>query len=438
MADEAWTIQVWESAFDDRARAIAETRAAGRTLEETGAEFGVSGERVRQVITQCRRRMVAAADAARQGWRETLRSAGVSPAVRREVLADALGVRDHVVLESLLPEAGLSAPQTWTGALRGWWTAHPTALDSALRQLVAGVPLHSEALSEAARLAGLPNDIPLIRLLDDPRSKVARNTDGHWVRRNARGRDSAYLHLLEVGSPRTADELVRPMSVPTEKAARGALRRDDRFVQIRPEGTWALTEWAHLRLTPYSNAVEALVAVVTEQGPISRGTLFARITELYPVTPWRLTQCLLSDQIGETVDGLIDLVARGAEPLLEAEPAKPADMAMSGDVLGARILVDRDVLRGSGVRVRSWLTWRLGLRQAPMSRTFTTAGGHAPLTIRRGTSFAQVSTLRGHALELGVVGGCVLALLLNLKEESAQVRHGCQEGSCPARATDSA
>lgn len=437
MFDEGWMIQAWHSGFDDRARAIVEARAAGRTLEEAGAEFRVTRERVRQIITQRQRSLAAVTDLAHQGWREILRSVGAAPAVRREAFAAALGVRDHVVLELLLLEAGLNVPHTWAGSLRGWWTAHPDSLDAALRRLVASAPLAGDALREAARTAGVPEEIPLTDLLNDPRSKVAPNTDGHWVRRKARGRDSAYLYLLDAGRPCTAEELLKPMAVATEKAAREALRRDDRFVLSRPEGSWALAEWSHLRVTPFSNAVEALVAVVTEHGPIARGSLFAKVTELYPVTAWRLTQCLLSDQIGETTDGLIDLVARGAQPIEEAEPAQPATMAVHGDVLGARIPVDRDVLRGSGVRVNSWLTWRLGLRQAPMSRTFASFGGHAPLTVRRGTSFAQVSSLRRHALELEVVDGCVLVLVLNLREVTAQVHHGCEEEACPARATSS-
>lgn len=435
MSDGDWMIRAWHSpALDDRDRAIAAARAAGRTLDDVGDEHGMSRERARQIQVRVQRALAAAADAVHDGWRSTTRAVGEAPATPRAAFAAALGVLDHVALDSLLPEAGLGAPRTWAGPLHGWWTTRPDALDAALRELVETAPLRGDELGQAASAVGVPEDLPLAGLLADSGSRLALSPDGHWVRRRARGRDAAYLWLLEAGRPCTADELLRPMSTTTVAAVREALRRDDRFTQIRPEGTWALTEWSHLRLTSYANAVEALVAVVTESGPISQASLFMKVTELYPVTPWRLKQCLLSDQIGETADGLVDLVARGARPIEEEEPPQPDTMALEGDVLGVRITVNREVLRGSGVGVHSWLTWCLGLRQAPMSRTFATVDGYAALTVRRRTSNAQVSSLRRHALELGMVEGCVLALLFRLSDETAQVRHGCAEGACPARA----
>ncbi|MFF3257087.1 sigma factor-like helix-turn-helix DNA-binding protein [Actinacidiphila glaucinigra] len=435
MSDDEWLIRAWHStALDDRTQAITAARSAGRTLDDVGAEHGMSRERVRQIQLRAQRALAAAADVVHDSWRTALRTAGRGPASPRAAFAAALGVSDHVALDSLLIEAGLGAPSTWAGPLHGWWTTRPDALDAALRELAETAPLRGDELGQAASAVGVPEGVPLTVLLAGSGSRLALSVDGHWVRRRARGRDAAYLWLLEAGRPCKTDELLRPMSATTVGAVREALRRDDRFTQIRPEGTWALTEWSHLRLTPYANAVEALVAVVTGSGPISQASLFMKVTELYPVTPWRLKQCLLSDQIGETADGLVDLVARGARPIEEEEPAQPETMAFEGDVLGVRITVNRDVLRGSGIGVHSWLTWRLGLRQAPMSRTFATVGDHAPLTVRRSTSVAQVSSLRRHALELGMVEGCVLALLLHLSDETAQVRHGCAERECPARA----
>ncbi|MFJ9583833.1 RNA polymerase subunit sigma-70 [Streptomyces acidicola] len=438
MSDKEWLIRAWHStALDDRDRAVAAARSAGRTLDDIGAEHAMSRERARQIQVRVQRALAAAADVSHGDWRTAMRAASEAAATLRTAFAAALWVRDHVSLDSLLIEAGLCAPRTWAGPLHGWWTTHPDGLDIALRELAEAAPLRGDELREAASAVGLPEDLPLDDLLAGSGSRLVRNADGHWVRRRARGRDAAYLWLLEAGHPCTADELLKPMYTTTVAAVREALRRDNRFTQIRPDGTWALTEWSHLHLTPHVNAVEALVAVVTESGPISQASLFTKVTELYPVSPWRLKQCLLSDQIGETADGLVDLVARGARPIEEAEPPQPDTMALKGDVLGVRITVNQDVLRGSGVGVHSWLTWRLGLRQAPMSRTFATADGHAPLTVRRGTSNAQVSSLRRHALELGMKEGCVLALLLRLGDETAQVRHGCVVGACPARATAS-
>ncbi|SEQ02845.1 sigma factor-like helix-turn-helix DNA-binding protein [Streptomyces radiopugnans] len=429
-----WLVRAWEAGvFDEREQAVIAGRSEGRTLGEVGAALGLSRERVRQIQNRARKRLTEMADTIQGGWRETARAAGAGPAAPRETFAAALGVVDHVALEELLAAAGLDAPRTWAGPLRGWWSADPAALGNALRRLVDAAPFLGDDLGRAASQAGLPADLPLVWLLSHSGSRLALSPDGHWVRRKARGRDAAYLWLLEAGRPCRPDELLAPMAATTIAAVREALRRDDRFRQIRPEGTWALTEWTHLRASTYTTAVEAMVAVVTDSGPLSQARLFAKVTELYPVTPWRLKQCLLSDQLGETPDGLVDLVSRGARPFEEEEPAQPDTMAIEGEVLGVRISVNRDILRGSGVNVHTWLTWQLGLRRAPMSYTFTTPGDHSPLVVRRGTSSAQLSSLRRHALELEVVDGCVLAVLLRLDDNTARVGHGCAPDTCPAR-----
>ncbi|MFC9271116.1 sigma factor-like helix-turn-helix DNA-binding protein [Streptomyces zhihengii] len=429
-----WLVRAWETGvFDERERAVVAGRSKGRTFDEVGKALGLSRERVRQVQSGTRKRLVVMADMVQDSWRERLRTMGAGAATPRGDFAAMLGIVDHVLLDELLAAAGLAAPRTWAGPLRGWWSADPGALGSALRRLIDAAPFRGDDLGRAASESGLPAGLPLTWLLSHSESRLALSADGHWVRRKARGRDAAYLWLLEAGRPCRAEELLAPMAATTAAAVREALRRDDRFRQIRPEGTWALVEWTHLRASPYASAVEAMVSVVTESGPLSRAQLFARVTELYPVTPWRLKQCLLSDQLGETPDGFVDLVSRGACPFEEEEPVRPDTVAVEGEVLGMRLPVNADILRGSGVNVNTWLTWRLGLRRAPMSRTFTTPGDHSPLVVRRGTSSAQLSSLRRHALELEVTDGCVLAVLLRLDDGTARIGHGCVPETCPAR-----
>ncbi|MDX6742618.1 sigma factor-like helix-turn-helix DNA-binding protein [Actinocorallia sp. A-T 12471] len=427
-------VRAWEDGvFDERERAVVAGRLEGRTLDEVGEALGLSRERARQIQSRARKRLTKVADLVQDNWREKAHATGMGPATPRAAFATALGFVDHMTLDELLAAAGLKPPRTWAGPLRGWWSVDADALGGALRRLTDTAPFRSDELGRAAAEVGLPAALPLEELLIHSGSRLALSPDGHWVRRRARGRDAAYLWLLETGRPCQADELIAPMAATTVASVREALRRDDRFRAIRPEGTWALTEWTHLRASPSATAVEAMVTVVTESGPLSRARLFARVTELYPVTPWRLKQCLLSDQLGETPDGLVDLVSRGARAFEEEEPARPDMMAVEGEVLGVRIPVTPETLRGSGVRVHTWLTWRLGLRRAPMSRTFTTPGDHAPLVVRRGTSSARLSSLRRHALELEVVDGCSLAVLLRLDDDTARVGHGCAPGDCPAR-----
>ncbi|MFD4546308.1 sigma factor-like helix-turn-helix DNA-binding protein [Streptomyces sp. NPDC058466] len=426
---------MWSSGLlDDRDRAAVEARSNGATLDEVGSAYGLSREWARQVQTRAQKALTPAADVMCPDWREKAKALGDAPATPRAAFADAMGVTDHVALEPLLSMVGLRPPVTWAGPVRGWWTGRPGRLDALLRELAEAAPLRADDLDRAAAEVGLPEELPLVTILSASASRLALSSEGHWVRRRARGRDAAYLWLLEAGRPAKPEELLKPMSTTTVAAVREALRRDERFVQVRPAGVWALAEWSHLPVSPHTSAVDALIAVVRESGPLSMPTLFAKTAEIYPVTQWRLRQCLLSDQIGETDDGLIDLVARGARPIEDKEPTKPDSVAVaeSGEVVGVRLSVTKDVLRGSGIAVHTWLTWYLGLRQAPMSRTFSTVGNHASLVIRRGTSVAQLSSLRHHAKELNVVEGCVLAVLMRLDDNTAQVRHGCADGECPA------
>ncbi len=431
-----WLEDAWGT-VDERGRHMFVSRAAGMTLDEAGRAHGVTRERVRQVVTKIEAHFLFLGDVYMADWRLRLDALAHAPAIPRAAIAAALGVNDHVMVGVFARAAGFKPPRTWAGDLAGWWAADPGELEALLRRVVGEAPMRSEELVAIAAAAGLPEDIPVVSLLDHERSPLTRGTNGDWLRRRARGRDAAYLWLLSRGEPSRAGDMTAATGIANSHAVSESLRRDNRFVQIRPEGTWALAEWSHPQVTAYSNAVEALVAVVTEAGPISRDALFARVVERYPVSAWRLRQCLLSDRVGTTEDGQIDLVARGARPGQVAEPKRPDSMVVDpmGNVLGVRLTVDRDILRGSGIQVNSWLTWKLGLRQAPMSTTFAVADGMEPLTIRRGTSGAQISSLRRYALAQGMELGCAIVVLLRLDDATGQVLHACKPGACGPAAT---
>ncbi|MCK9921140.1 hypothetical protein MXD61_04325 [Frankia sp. AgPm24] len=429
---DEWPAETGGDVLDERERTIVTGRAAGMTRDEVGAALGLSRERVRQLQNQARRRLAERADVVHVGWREKARACGAGLAASRDTFTAELGLVDHAAVDELLAAAGLEPPRTWAGALWGWWSVDPGALDGALRRLADAAPFRGDEIDQVAVEVGLPVGLPLAELLAHSESRLALSPDGHWVRRKARGRDAAYLWLLEAGRPCQPEELLVPMAATTVAAVREALRRDDRFRRIHPEGRWALAEWTHLRFSPYATALDAMIAVVTESGPLPQSQLFSRVTELHPVTTWRLRQCLVSDQLGETSKGLVDLVSRGARPVERQEPVRPDSMVIEGDLLGIRLPVTQDVLRGAIVVVHPWLAWRLGLRQAPSSRTFTRSGDHPPLIVHRSTSGAQLSGLRCHALELEVAEGCVIAVILRLDDDTVRVAHGCPPDSCPA------
>lgn len=436
MDDRQWLDELW-ARMDERDRAMYAKRVAGRTLQEIGDQYGISRERVRQRLVKVDGQVVAAADTARPDWRERLARLAKEPAVSTSVLARLLGASEPAAVSVLVGAAGFAPLRVWGHTIvAGWWTTMPGALDALLGEIIAAAPLRRDELNHLPLVECLPQDFPLAELLRHSRSPLTQGEDGSWLRRTARSRDAAYLWMAEHGAPCRAEDLVAVLGDMRPHAIREALRRDERFTQIRPEGTWVLTEWSHPSVTPYSNAEEAMIAVLEEEGAMSKDHLFARVAERYPVTAWRLQQCLSSDRIGVTPEGLVDLIARGAEPMEEPEPTQPKTMAIdpAGNVLGIRLTVDNDVVRGSGIVVNTWLTWKLGVRRAPMSKTFTIADSEALLTVRRGTSGAQISSLRQHAHALGTVYGCQLAILLRVDDSTARIMHACPNGACPARA----
>ena len=336
-------------------------------------------------------------------------------------------------IECLLKTLGVSHPHTWAGTHSDFWTLWPNGLRQQLERMVELAPLtHQEANQAAAELA-LPEDLDWREILAHGDSKLAAHSLG-WIRAARVTRDLAYLWLKREGEPRPADEIATQAGC-SEHAVRENMRRDPSFSQVRPEGTWALADWrVPGSNSRYSSAVDALVEVLRDLGPLPVDQLRAETQRRYPVSDWRVNQCLSSNLIGLNSAGLYDLAERGAVPVEDTEPKQPANMKTSGDVVGVELEVDREILRGSGIPVNRWLTWHLGLRTAPSTRHFALREQHGEVRVTRATSNAQVSSLRAVALELGLEEGCKFALLLNTSTETASVRHTCLQDACAARA----
>ncbi|MFF3864251.1 sigma factor-like helix-turn-helix DNA-binding protein [Micromonospora sp. NPDC001898] len=422
--------------LDDRARDILIRRSAGQTLEAIGTVHDVSRERVRQVIRNTERALAALADVWWPGWSDrVISSAAIEVVVAEGDLKGipATGIPD--ARRALLRQIGLYPSQTWAGRFDDLWSVSATSLDRVLRDLAGQAPFPSDELRERATGLGIPIAVPVEQIIEHPCSPLTRDSRGHWVRRRAEQRDAAYLWLTDEGEPREAARLADAIQATGVHAIEEGMRRDARFRKLQPEGLWALAEWTLPHTSGHGNALDAMIEVLRETAPLTRDELFARTAQRYPVTRSRLQQCLLSDQIGVGSDGRLDLVENGAKPVEESEPRRPPTIAIdpAGLVLGARLTVDKDILRGSGVIVHPWLTWRLGLRLAPTSRTFRLRGTDEILTVRRTTSAAQISALRALVQPMGVTVGCQLALLFRLDDGEADLRHACEPDACHAR-----
>lgn len=430
-AGEAGCFELLWDALSQREREMLTSRIAGQTLGEIAREHSLTHERIRQLILRAENQLVDTGDKLIPDWRQALDTLVSQPAVPGSTIGGVLGSRHPVIIDVFGRAAGFEPARVWGGVLRGWWTSQPDALNDLVHTITSEAPMRSNELED--RIATICGDgMPTALLFKHARSPLIQDASGNWIRRRVLTRDTAYLWLLDRGEPCRIEELVQATNGSNLHSFREALRRDDRFRQIRPAGTWALAEWSHIDMPPWANAAEALVQVVNEAGPITKESLFNRVMERYPVSLWRLQQCLLHVEIGITSEGQIDLVSRGATPIEEPEPAKPPTIACDpdGKVIGIRLTVDKDMVRGSGVIVNPWLTWKLGLRQAPMSKTFDIGPDSPPLTIRRGTSGAQISTLRQITHTQGMSIGCDIVLLLRVDDATAKVFHACTPGAC--------
>ncbi|MBT2207530.1 sigma factor-like helix-turn-helix DNA-binding protein [Actinomadura sp. NEAU-AAG7] len=432
--DGHWLSTAW-AALDDRARDMLARRRGNQTLEAIGRAHFVTRERARQIIRTASEALVTTAREVEEGWREQidelfLDAPAVPDTALREIFPDPEGTARYTLLRAL----GFESPRTWAGALQGFWTRLPGELDKLFHDLAKNGPYRSAELRFRAVVLGIPDAVPIESVASHEKSPLTRAEQGVWVRRGARSRDTAYLWLAEEGAPRFLDEIVAALGE-EHRAVRESLRRDDRFRQIRPEGTWALKEWPLNGVGEYRTTLEVVLAVLAELGPIPKARLITETRRRYPVGYNRVAQCLLSDRVGITANGMWDLVERGATPVEESEPRRPDHVVvdLSGKVLGFRIPVDKDLLRGSSVVIHRWVTWHLGLRQAPMSRTFNLIGTSGDLTVTRNTSAAQVSSLRAHVESMGLAEGCELAVVLRLEEGSARLEHACARETCPTQ-----
>jgi hypothetical protein len=419
-------------ALNERDLTILVSRLGGETLRELGTRFGMTHERVRQLQER-----------ANTTIRERLRADVVAELGRR--LDSAVAVSDAelggIILGDsqsravVLTAVSASQPRTWAGLLDGWWTRDTAMLRSRLERLIEHAPFHVDELRSRAESCELPEDLPLTELFSHPRSPLVLNPSIGWARRTGAKRDLAFLWLNDVGEPRPAEEIAEAVGAVSGRALGEAMRRDDRFIQIRPEGAWAVSDWKGPGTgARYTNAEEVVLEILRDDGAMSESELIAEARRRYPVSVWRYTQVLSSNRIGVTSDGLFDLAERGATPVEDKEPRRPENMQANADgtLIGVRLTVDRDVLRGSGINVNRWLSWKLGLRTAPTERRFAMDAFDSDLVVRRNMSTTALSSLRAVVNRMGLGLGCEIVVILRLRDDSAGIRHVCS--SCAAGA----
>lgn len=425
---ETWLRGAWNG-LPEIHRAIVRSRSEGETLAKIGQKLGCTRERVRQIQQRVTEELIGAQEYyAPHLPNRILEGVYGASAVTEEDLETITGLEQTLPRDVLFYGLGLEHPASKFAIPKTLWTFDRGMLGSQLQDLISAAPFMNDDAEAAAETLGIPLVVDWKAILSTPGGPLEQTEFG-WVRRSRRPRDLAYLWLCIESEPRSAFDIAEAIGSTSERALREMMRRESQFVQLRPEGTWALADWHHLDTQHrYSSALEVVVEVLRDIGPMAIDRLEQEAKLRYPVTKWRIRQCLLSNLIGLNEHGLVDLVERGASPIVEPEPRRPDHIQVQGNVIGMSIQVDRNLLRGSGLPVNRWLSWYLGLRSAPSSRYFELPEPFGEVVIRRGLGMSQISSLRQVANALDVSDGCLLTLLMHTDTDFADVVH-----SCPAK-----
>jgi hypothetical protein len=408
------------------------------TLDEVGGRLGVTRERIRQLEKRGEELLIAVAEGAAPGFAEDLSDRmGDGVVASREVVGDvdAAGMPAFELLVPMLLRAlGGRNPRGHRGRIAGFWTLHENMVTEMLSSLGAELPLPDGRIPDLLLDARLPPGFPLVEVLRQPGSPAAFHEEaGVWVRPRSRHGDAAYLLLRKYKKAASADAVAEVLRIRSH-TLREALRRDSRFRQLRPSGEWALVEWGEPDATQYGSTLEAAVAVLQEEGALDYEAFERAVLSRYQVSSAAVRQTLSSERIGRWEDGRIDLRDRGAPGIVEPEPRRPAslDIDDKARIIRFTLTVDRDVMRGSGIPVHPYISWWLGLRQAPTSLSFRLGG--AELVVRRNLGTHSLSSLRRVAEGLGATLGCMLTITLDASRLVADVRLVCRDHSHDSRA----
>jgi hypothetical protein len=272
-------------------------------------------------------------------------------------------------------------------------------------------------------IRGTIRSLPIADVLAAAGSPVLRHpATGCWVRRGAKHRDAAYLWLLSHGEPARSETVAAALGIKPH-ALSASLGRDKRFFHRRPGNLWLLDAWVPLDEVRLTSALDVVLSMLGDRGPLPYAELVRETVAVYPVSAARVSQCLTSARVGRMADGRVGLVADGAIPIVERPPRQPRNVELSrtGQIMGVRVPVDSELLRGSGVALPRFVAWHLGLFHAPASRSFRVDGTNDALTVTRSIGGAHLTALRRYAEAFGAREGSSLVILLRLVNDTATV-----------------
>ena len=413
--------------LETRERLVLELRET-KTLRDIGETLGVTRERIRQIeegagikltrLIGIRCQELVASSTKRLAAPATAETDLFGPWADPALPSDVQFLAGRMLIRSALIEA--TAPRIYTGRLHGWWTTQPETLLRRLQRCVDLCPTDDEGMSAAISELGLPDSFPVLSILRSKGSPVRYDSvHNAWVRRLARHRDTAVVLLLRQGAPLSAAVLADKIGT-NASAMSSNFSRDDRFRQLKPSRLWALTEWSHLNVSTDDTTLDAVLAVLRESGPSRPHQLAARVTARFPVTGSAVAHCYSSSPlVGRLGDGRIGLVSEGAVFVPRRAGRRPRTVTRHEPdrVIEFQKTINRDMLRGSGSGIPSYVGSALGLVHHGDKRVFSLADGSS-LTFGRSVSNWNMSSVRHIVGVLEACGGSVMVFRLDLTDDS--------------------
>jgi hypothetical protein len=389
------------------------------TLDEIGRRHDVSRERVRQIEVRLKASLAALARSS-VGRLATVLATRLGTAVPAHC-QDVMALTD-IVHRYNDPDLSCLLLLYLAGPYRsddGWILRIPNR---------ASLDETRQSLLDAADQSGLLSEAAVTDVLD--RASIRRDWHDVWITRLGclRRVGDKYLRwdgktpdrlerLLRLhGKPATAEELL--VGIDENLNARGIKHRlmeDPRFVRINKQSQFALPEWG---FDEYTGITDEIAEEIGRCGGIADAEhLVQIISSTYGVTERSVRAYLAAPMFTRLSSGAIRLRDDSDEkfPVDINLPSAP-DVCFTPDGWSLRVLVDSDVLRGSGKSISPAFAAHIGI--LPGGKV-SIPGPESAITVswpRSSITGPSVGSLRAEAVALGAVPGDVLFLVFVRRE----------------------
>ncbi len=341
--------------FPTRERAVIRSRIVDctLTLEQLGAQFDVTRERIRQIETRLRRRLqsfLASPDG--QPARDLAKK--VRTALGSAFPADSDSLYFSELFSSISSaddRALISACLLWIAGPYekfGTWEVVDRALVSmTLDALLSALDDRGWLSPQAAQEALVRADIRVPHHAEWLRTIGFLEMDGGWLLRLSNIPDRAEQVLRYRGVPITADELLPLVDCDNVRSLRSRLLEDERFKRTSRQGHFALREWA--QYDEYTGIAEEIAEEITRQGGVADTQhLIEVISQRYGVKANSVYQYLSAPMFIKMSEGRVRLRAPDEMKTVRSDPRFCPGLYRVAEQWLLRVKINSETLRGSG------------------------------------------------------------------------------------------